>query len=235
MMTVLELVIVGGATVFGVAYAVLRLFKWRREVRLLRTVTSVGRGTRSERRLILELLKAGFKPSALFHDLYVETSPGRYSQVDAVLATRVGIVAFEVKEYSGWLSGRGDQRHWTQVLAYGNAKYRFYNPVLQNRAHFVALRDKLKECAVVPYFSVVVFYGGCTLMNVSQIPPATFIAYPDEVVSILSRLLQNEPPAEYADKWGVVSLLREAVRNGDSEAVRLRHIENIRADFASPN
>lgn len=232
-MLVLELVFAGGAVVLAAVYALLRFFKWRKEVRLLETVTSVRRGTRSERCLLLALLKAGVKPSALFHDLYVETSEGRYSQVDAVLATKVGIVVFEVKEYNGWLFGKGDQRYWTQVLAYGNAKYRFYNPVLQNRAHVIALRNKLKQCAGVPFFSVIVFFGGCTLMDVSLIPSRTIVTYPGEVVSILNRLLQEEPPAEYADKWDVVSVLRQAVRNGDSAAVRRRHVENIRADLAS--
>lgn len=221
--------IIVGAVALVIAWAVLCLLKRRREIRLLRTVTSSERGTASERGLILTLLKAGFKPSALFHDLYLETAPGRYSQVDAVLATKVGIVVFEVKDYSGWLFGRGDQKHWTQVLAYGNYKYRFYNPVLQNKSHVAALRERLKQCANVPFFSVILFYGNCTLMNVSQIPAGTIVAYSNEALGVISRLLQNEPPADYADKWAVVSILRQAVRNGASESVRRQHVETIRA------
>jgi len=32
---------------------------------------------------------------------------GHYSQLDIVLATRVGVVVFEVKEMSGWILGSG--------------------------------------------------------------------------------------------------------------------------------
>jgi len=55
------------------------------------------------------------------------STQGRYVQLDIVLATRVGVVVFEVKELIGWIFGSG-QQEWTQVLAYGRQWYRFYNP-----------------------------------------------------------------------------------------------------------
>lgn len=57
------------------------------------------------------------------------------SQIDVVVATNVGIIVFEVKDYSGWIYGNGNQQKWTQVLSHGREKYRFYNPILQNRSH----------------------------------------------------------------------------------------------------
>ena len=54
-----------------------------------------------------------------------------FSQIDLVLATKQGIVVFEVKDYKGWLFGAGNHNNWTQVLAYRRRKYRFYNPIKQ--------------------------------------------------------------------------------------------------------
>lgn len=89
---------------------------------LLRTVTDLSRGTWSERDLVLKLLKHGIPPLILFHDLYVKKRSGRFAQIDLVLPTKVGIIVFEVKDYSGWIFGKGYQNYWTQVLAYGEEK-----------------------------------------------------------------------------------------------------------------
>ena len=78
----------------------------------------------------------------IFHDLYVEKHKGYFSQIDLVVVTEVGIIVFEVKDYSGWLFGSGNQSQWTQVLAYGKQKYRFYNPIMQNNKHVTELRKQ---------------------------------------------------------------------------------------------
>ncbi len=195
---------------------------------LLRTVTNNRRGTPSERRLILHLLKHNIPAVTIFHDLYVEHQKVRYSQIDAVFVTRVGIIVFEVKEYSGWIFGKGYQNYWTQVLAYGKKKNRFYNPVRQNEGHIDALRKRLKGIADVPFYSVIVFYGKCRLRNVSGIPYDTYVGYPRDVMAIIARIHENNPPVSYADKWGVVNALKDAVSNGENKTIVKQHIQNIR-------
>ena len=105
-------------------------------------VTSPRRGTRSERRLVLKMLKKGVPPEAIYHDLYLQMRNGEYTQVDIVVALSQGLVAIEVKDYGGWLFGREDQRYWTQVLDHGREKHRFYNPIMQNSGHIRALRGQ---------------------------------------------------------------------------------------------
>ena len=83
--------------------------------------------------MVLKILKSGIKPTAIYHDLYLDNGNEKYSQIDLVVATKVGIVVFEVKEYSGWIFGNQNQRNWTQLLAYGKQKYYFYNPIFQNK------------------------------------------------------------------------------------------------------
>lgn len=102
-----------------------------KERRLIEQVTSISRGEWSERRVVLKLLKLGINPKAIFHDLYIQKPNGEYTQVDVVVATKAGIIVFEVKDYSGWIFGNEHQKYWTQLLAYGKERHRFYNPVMQ--------------------------------------------------------------------------------------------------------
>ena len=204
------------------------IIKWGRDLSLIQKVTSIRRGTRSERHLILRLLKGGFSPDTLFHDLYVEKQDGSFSQIDIVTITRIGIFVFEVKDYSGWLFGKGYQKYWTQVLNYGREKHRFYNPIMQNRGHIRALREKLKTVADVPFYSVVVFYGNCEFRNVSEIPDDVIIIRPYEILPLINRMMANKPLANYTNEENLFKLLHESVANGSNPQIRHQHIEYIR-------
>ena len=48
------------------------LFFRIRDRKLLKTVTTPTRGTKTERKLVLKLLKSKIPASTIFHDLYVE-------------------------------------------------------------------------------------------------------------------------------------------------------------------
>lgn len=207
------------------------LNEWRKNMALLRTVTDTHRGTWSERKLILNLLKFDIPAITIFHDLYVEKHRGYYSQIDAVVLTKVGIIVFEVKDYSGWIFGTGHQNYWTQVLAYGKEKHKFYNPVLQNKGHIEALRNKLRGFCNVPFYSVIVFYGRCSLQDISYIPTGTYIGYSEDVRSIIMEIMNNNPSVNYNDKWGVINSLKDAVMNGNNCEIVNRHIQNVRNYF----
>lgn len=96
------------------------------------------------------MLKKGVHPKAIFHDLYLKRKSESYSQIDLVVATPQGLVAIEVKDYSGWLFGSERQRYWTQILNYGKEKYRFYNPIMQNAGHIKALKEQSPQFAQLP-------------------------------------------------------------------------------------
>jgi len=194
--------------------------------KLLKTVTSLNRGTRSERKMVLKILKSGIKSTAIFHDLYLNNENGKYSQIDLVVATKVGIVVFEIKEYGGWIFGTENQRNWTQVLAYGKRKYKFYNPIFQNKKHVEDLK-KFYHFDGIPFFSVIVFFGDCKFKNFLDLPGRTFLTKSSTVMNIFGEIIQNNQPANYGDKWGIVNLLKQAVRNGENSIIREKHKENI--------
>ena len=197
-----------------------------RDRKLLRTVTELHRGTTSEREFILMLLKSGIPAKAIFHDLYVAQRQGRYAQIDLIIATKVGLIVVEVKDYSGWIYGSGKQQQWTQVLAYGREKYRFYNPILQNNKHIVDLK-KYIHLEAVPCFSVVVFFGNCRLKEVNFIPSNTYLVTSDRALEAINHIINNNRPFEYPNKREVAKLLRESVINGSRVDVQQRHVHNV--------
>lgn len=199
-----------------------------KEKQLLETVTKFHRGTKTERELVLKLLKAGFPAETIFHDLYLKNEYGNYSQIDLVLATKVGIIVFEVKKYSGWIFGSGNQNKWTQVLAYGKQKYYFYNPILQNKKHVENLKTKLTDFQNIPFFSVVVFFGDCEFKDVSFIPKNTFLTKSPRVIKVIKKIIEENESTIYKSKRDVVNILSVAVDNGNSEKITKKHVENIK-------
>lgn len=195
---------------------------------LLRTVTKSNRGTKSERNLVLKLLKHGIPAQNIFHDLYLEKSNGGYAQIDLVVLTQAGVIVFEVKDFSGWIFGNGNYSQWTKVLAYGKNKYRFYNPIMQNRQHVQNLRRKLKQLENVPFYSIVVFYGDCVLKEVSFVPKGTYLVKPKRVQKVMRIIAKENDPVNYPDYNATVRMLKKAVLNGENAAIQNQHIENVK-------
>ena len=106
---------------------ILNVYNRHKNRELIKSVTSLNRGTNSELNLILKLLKSCINSKTIFHDLIIKKENDKFSQVDIVIATTQGIIVIEVKDYSWWIFGNGNQTNWTQVMAYGKRKYRFYN------------------------------------------------------------------------------------------------------------
>lgn len=195
--------------------SVIGLLIWKRhkDIQLLETVTSRYRGEWSERKTVLRLLKMGFDGRAIFHDCYMRRSSGRYTQIDLVVATRVGLLAFEIKDYSGWIFGHSHQKYWTQVLAYGKEKHRFYNPIMQNDGHIQAIRENLQMNHGIPIYSIIVFFGNCELRNVTISSDNQFIIYPNELRRTIRRILSH-PNANFGNKHEIINVLTNAVKNG---------------------
>ncbi len=213
--------------IFILLIIVISYLNHRRNMKLLYSVSSPDRGTRAERRLVIKMLKLGVHPKAIFHDLYLQKKNGEFSQIDIVVATPQGLIAIEVKDYSGWIFGNERQRYWTQILNYGKEKYRFYNPIMQNSGHIKALQDQSQQFAQLPIFNVILFAGNCTLKDVSYMSVNTYVGYNGDIKYILKKV-SEVGLAEYTDKREVASLLRRAVRNGDNPDIVSNHISSVR-------
>ncbi|MDE5970608.1 MAG: NERD domain-containing protein [Muribaculaceae bacterium] len=210
--------------ILGLIYLI---YTKRKERKLIELVTSISRGEWSERRVILSLLKIGINPKAIFHDLYIQKLGGEYTQVDLAVATKSGIIVFEVKDYSGWIFGNEYQRYWTQVLAYGKEKHHFYNPVMQNAGHIKAIRQHLQSNPDIPIYSVIVFFGNCEFKNITCNADNTFIIYSRSVREIVSEIMK-QPEAKFGDKYEIMSLFSNAVQNGNNPKIVALQINSAR-------
>ena len=208
--------------------ALILLFREIRDKKLLETVTQQNRGTKTERDLVLKFLKHGIPAQTIFHDLYVKNYNGNFCQIDLVVATKVGIVVFEVKDYSGWIFGAGHNSQWTQVLAYGKRKYRLYNPIMQNSKHVSDLKKQLRQFESVPFYSIVVFYGNCVLKDINFVPDGTFLVKSNRVLEVMETIMKNNELARYTNKNEIVRVLKEAVKNGEDKETQIQHIKNVR-------
>ena len=200
----------------------------KKNLELIKSVTSLDRGTGSERSLVLKLLKSGIPSETIFHDLIIKKGNNKFSQVDIVLATTQGIVVIEVKSYGGWIFGNGNQTNWTQVMAYGKEKFRFYNPIKQVKSQILSLKNSLKQFDKIPFFSVIVFYGNCRLKEINYVPEETFIVKPHRLMDALNSIKRNNPLAPYDNKQEIVDLLKKAVLNGANKDYQKQHISNIK-------
>lgn len=199
----------------GIVYLV---YLKRKERELIEQVTPITRGEWSERRVVLRLLKMGINPKAIFHDLYIQKPNGEYTQVDVAVATKAGIIVFEVKDYSGWIFGNEHQKYWTQLLAYGKEKHRFYNPVMQNSGHLQAIRQCLQQNPDTPIYSVIVFFGSSEFKDVTCNANNTFIIYPRSIQQVVSEILM-QPNANFGNKYEIMNLFTKAVQNGNNPMI----------------
>ena len=75
------------------------------------------------------------------NDLIIVDEHGKSHQIDHIEIRQNGIFCIETKNYSGIITGSENQRVWTQHVGY--RKYRFVNPIRQNRSHIYYLRKAL--------------------------------------------------------------------------------------------
>lgn len=210
---------------------ILIIYQNVQDKKLLETVTRSYRGTRTERLMVLKLLKSGISNKAIFHDLYFKKSGNQFCQIDIVVATKVGIIVFEIKKYNGWIFGLANQSQWTQLLAYGREKYRFYNPILQNNKHIQDLKNQLPQFESIPFYSVIVFFGNCSFKNLDSLPDSTYLVKSFDAINVVNDIIEQNQPAKYTNKREIVNLLNSAYLNGDNEDIISTHIYNIKHKF----
>lgn len=216
-----------GFILFIILIVVFLRYKPKVNYRPYRRVYNSHSGMNSERTLVHQLLKMGIPSDMIFHDLYLKKENGKYSQSDVIAITNVGIIVFEVKDYSGWLFGNGYQEQWTQVLAYGKEKNRFYNPVLQNNTHIEEWKRKYREFQNIPFFSVIIFYGDCELKKISNLPYNCYVINDLALHSAYESIITENTPIKISNIETLRAHFLEASANGNSPEIKQQHIQNI--------
>ena len=223
-LTIVISVVIG----FFIISSIIKSNRRKKERELISSVTSLSRGTPSEKFLILQLLKSGIPSVTIYHDLIIKKDNGEFSQIDLVLVTSEGIIVIEVKDYSGWIYGSGNNTNWTKVLSYGRKKYKFYNPIKQNNNHISELRKTLKQFEKIPFFSLIVFFGDCELKEINYVPKGTYLVKSHRVFEVLNLIKNENEPTHYTNKREVVDKLKELVSLGENVDYQKQHITNIK-------
>jgi hypothetical protein len=108
--------------------------------------------------LVSQVLRSHFGPPDyhLMNHVTIRMDDGT-TQVDHILLSRFGVFVIETKDYSGWIFANAARRTWTQVLF--RARFRFQNPILQNKRHVRAVQGLLDFLQPDAVKSLVVFSG----------------------------------------------------------------------------
>lgn len=123
-------------------------------------------GKRGEWLVTQELGRTKEDLQYVVNDLLFKVGQEKSCQIDHVFINENGIWVIETKNYSGLICGNEKWQEWTQVLANGKEKHRFYNPVKQNRTHIHNLSELLKIDEDI-VFGAVVFLRSADLSRVS--------------------------------------------------------------------
>jgi hypothetical protein len=108
--------------------------------------------------LVSRILLAEFRHPDyhLMNHVTIEMSDGT-TQVDHILISRFGVFVIETKDYKGWIFANATHETWTQVLF--RLRFKFQNPMFQNKRHVRAVQDLLDFLPLDAIRSIIVFTG----------------------------------------------------------------------------
>ncbi|MBM7618521.1 hypothetical protein JOC95_000363 [Bacillus tianshenii] len=189
----------------------------------LKTKYPIIKGAIGEWYVNKELSKLG-PMYKVYHDLYIPNEEGGTSQVDHVVTSPFGIFVIETKHYDGWIFGKENQRHWTQVIY--KRKEKFLNPIWQNYGHIEGLKKYLGEHK---FYSIIVFSSRSTLKMEDNFNSARVIQIPQ-----LNRVIKEWSQQSQMSQVGIVELQRinqalEQLTIKDRKQKRLVHKKHVEA------
>jgi hypothetical protein len=176
--------------------------------------------------LIFEILESVEIHHRVLANLYVPKADGSMTEIDLVMICEYGLFVFESKNYSGWIFRKEREKEWTQTFGKGK-KYKFFNPIWQNKAHINALKNTLKVENDDLLKSYIVFSERCKLKKIDIDTPGIVILKR----SVLKRRIQkdfDQMSSQYnlGQIERLYSKLCQYVRADDS--MKKNHINSVR-------
>ncbi len=151
----------------------------------------------------------------IINDILIKSND-RTIQIDHLVISIYGIFVIETKNYKGWITGSDNSEYWTKNM-FGN-KYKFYNPIKQNKAHISALSRKL-GLSVNKFIPIIVFSNKADL----RINTAYNVIYATQ----LNRLIKEYTDIKFPESD--VSKLYEKIslHNIVSPTTKRQHISEV--------
>lgn len=174
----------------------------------------------------------GYKGKIL-RNIYIPKSDGTTTEVDVLFITQKGIFVIESKNYIGYIFGTDTNQQWT-VSVYKRKgffgqnktqKFRFYNPIKQNKTHVKWLKNYLS--ADIQMFSFIVFSDSCEFKDIDiSSSTDTIVCYRSNLNHCIRKIWREYPDQLTEVQIDDIYLKLEPLTNQPS-AVKRKHIEEI--------
>ena len=156
----------------------------------------------------------------VFDDVYLNNN-GHTTQIDHVIISPYGIFVIETKNYTGMILGTTDAEYWTKVM-YKN-KYKFYNPIKQNRGHIISLK-RLLNLPDKYFFPIVVFHNNAEIKVYTTEDVINFYYLKKTINRYKEQILSENEVKELCNK--LKSSLDTTKRKGK------KHVQNTQRNVA---
>lgn len=181
-------------------------------------------GSEGEKTIFSELQKLPGKKK-IYMNSYIPKANGGTSEIDIIMVSEYGVFVIESKNYGGVIKGNSVNQKWVQTFN-NKSQFKFYNPILQNKAHIDALDNYLDLNIPNLYHSYVVFGDRCEL-SLQRVPSKHNVMKVDELVdNITSYMKKNRKMLTKSQIVNIDNNLRTTV-NVELK-VKEKHIEAIK-------
>ena len=137
----------------------------------------VIKGNTGEISIRLELCLLPKEKYKVLNDIIIKTKRGT-TQIDHIVVSQYGIFVIETKNFTGLITGNTNTLEWTKNM-YGK-KFKFRNPIIQNKGHIRAL-SKALNISENKFTSIVVFVNDCSL----NIDTKSIVIHDDKLLKII--------------------------------------------------
>jgi hypothetical protein len=172
------------------------------------------------------VLKCIFPENRIFRNVYIKNYYGTYSEIDLLAFTNQSVFVFESKNYSGWIFGSEPDKYWTQSFK-GGKKFKFINPISQNKVHMNTLRHNLQKIPQFEYHSIIVFSKRCELKKISYSTQNTYVINRNRLFELLVKIIDKENRCFLSEEQSerIVKFFSEHQRPGDN--IKNEHLDQI--------
>lgn len=174
---------------------------------------------------IFKELKRTKEFNITYANVYIPIKGDNTSEIDLIMITEYGIFIIESKNYNGWIFGRDSDNKWT-VMYNKNSKVKFYNPIMQNDSHVMAISNYL-ELPIDSFKSYVVFGGKSELKDITISRSDVEVIKHYEVRRSINRALKNSK--KIFTKEQVEQIAKMIEKHTDvSNEIKEKHIANAK-------
>lgn len=165
-------------------------------------------------------------------NIYIPRGQNRTTEIDVMLFHSSGIYVFESKNYKGWIFGSENRRIWTQCIKPSEntrvKKYRFLNPIMQNKLHLACFNKLLGENQL-PIHSIILFGNRCNLQKIELTSGKHTVIRLKELNSLVSSI-SSRAYDEQAELWMPIYTFLYPMSQV-SDDVKQKHIDDINAEI----